>query len=342
MCSLRRLTVAVALSCGALPAAAQTMADQQERVAALSARLGRLVARLDSLQGLDDTVYVDGVGFVVKPEHRARAEEAARLALTELERMLGRADRRLLDGWVSTELRNGWADEDDRARAVADVVRAAGDDRLFALSGRQLRPWIWWWSPEEGDLARAHLDLVTSPSAAATACFEGDIRWCARVLRIETVDDPWTQLLDAADRRVWVANRMRWVVRGPQGEEHAARLRRCVDGRVDKACLDLLHVGWVEFPPLVSAQTMRSVVLVARDVGGEGAYTRLLADTTAPLGDRLAAAAGVPLDSLLHVWRARVGEAAPAGGPVGSIDGWASFALALLAGALSLRSTRWR
>ena len=344
MSSLRhRCAIAAALLGGAVPIAhAQTVVAQRARVAALTTKLRELDASLDSIRRLEDTIEVDGVRFVVKPEHRAEAEDAAHRALAELERSLGTQDRRLLDGWVSTALREGWTDEYGLQRAINKVVAGAGG-KLAELGGSNLRSWASWWNPSEQDLPAAHLDLVTSLSAAATQCFAGSTLWCARVLGIDSLADPWLDLYDAAGRRMFVARRWDWLrwARWRGFAKPAALFRQCVDGRLDDACLHLLHME-VSYRSALPGRGVRSLVLEARVIGGEGTFTRLVADTTAPLGDRLAAAAGVPLDSLLRAWHTRVLAAAPAPTRVGSVSGWMSVLVVAIAGALALRSTRWR
>ncbi len=77
-------------------------------------------------------------------------------------------------------------------------------------------------------------------------------------------------------------------------------------------------------------------------LGGRDAYRRLLANPAAPIADRLAAAAGVPHDSLVTVWRADVIASRPA---TVLLPTW-RFAAALvwmaLFAACGLRSSRWR
>jgi hypothetical protein len=142
---------------------------------------------------------------------------------------------------------------------------------------------------------------------------------------------------------MFIARRWDWLrsARWRGFAKLAALFRQCVDSRLDDACLRLLHMQ-LSYRSALPGRGVRSLVLEARVIGGEGTFTRLVADTTAPLGDRLAAAAGVPLDSLLRVWHARMLEAAPARTRVGSVSAWMSFLVVALAGTLALRSTRWR
>jgi hypothetical protein len=335
------LGLAVA-ACAATAAHGQTVDQQRARVELLAARLASLEARLDSLERLQDTLEVDGVRFVVQPGQRAQAEEAARRGLAELERRLGTADRRLFDGRVF-RLHAGTPGPDWVRRAADAIVREAGHEHLHQMGGRDLQPWGAWWDPEERDLQGAYLDLVTSPSIVAARCFAGGIDACRQLLGIEPVADPWTELFDASGRRIWIARRLGWLrsTTWPGYATRAGLFRRCVDEGEDAACLDLVR----EFPTPAfrgSARTSRSVVFVARSVGGDGTYTRLVADTTAPLGDRLAAAARMPLDSLLATWQQAVRAAEPVPTRVGRVTGWTSFLAVVLAGVLALRSTRWR
>ena len=341
-----RIAAAIVLVTGVVPGVhGQTVAEQRARVTALAAQLHSLTAKRDSIERATDTIDVEGVRFVVPPRAQARAEEVARRALAELERQLGSQDRQLLNGWVSTVLERRFPAADGSRATVATVVGAAGSQRLRDLGGSALYQWSDWWRPEERDLEGAYLDLITLPASGATKCFEGETQACAALLALTPGQDPWQEALDAAQRRRLVAQRLAYL-RSPRGgalmRDRSERFRQCVDGEVDDACLNLLHTYWGTFSSLVSARTKRSVMLVARSLGGEGTFSRLVADTTAPLGARLSAAAGAPLDSLLRAWHARVLEAEPAPTRVGPVAGWTSFLVILIAGALAMRSTRWR
>jgi hypothetical protein len=340
----RMIVLLVATAIAAPNLSAQTIVEARARAAALTAQLRALEATRDSLRRAQDTIDVDGVRFVVKPGNRAQAEQAAHLALAELDSVLGPRDRHLLDGWVSSALLNGWADSAGPRRAVNDVVAAAGDRRLLSLGGLTLRRWGRWWQQDSDDLRGAFLSLVTSPSAAARNCLGGDTHACAAVLGLVPTGDRWLDLFDPAGRRVWVRSRFGWLpaARQPRYQRYAAEYQRCVAENVDAACLDVLHAYSLEAPLLLSTRCQLSVVAVARSLGGDGTLTRLVADTTAPVGDRLAAAATVPLDSLLRVWHERVVAARPPGTRVGLVAGWTSVLVVMMAGGLAMRSTRWR
>jgi hypothetical protein len=328
---------------------AQTVAQHRARVDTLTSRLAGLEARMDSLERLEDTLEIDGVRFVVPPGQQALAADAARRALAELERRYGPEDRRLFDGLV-VRMGGVLVDADRLQQDINPVVVMVGNLRFDARGGSALDAWEGaWWAGSDYDLREAYLGMVTSPSVAATRCFEGDIARCAQILGLEPVADPWTDLFDESGRRIWIARRMGYLEwwRWPTPEAGAARFRQCVEGHVDAACLELVHMtdslpAPVPGPNVLSGSARRSLMVVSRDVGGDGTFTRLLGDTTAPLGDRLAAAAGMPLDSLLATWHARVLAAEPEPTRVGTVAGWTSLLTVVLAGALALRSTRWR
>ncbi|HSE51403.1 MAG TPA: hypothetical protein VLB00_04400 [Gemmatimonadales bacterium] len=110
--------------------------------------------------------------------------------------------------------------------------------------------------------------------------------------------------------------------------------RECVRGDA-RACAHALGVRRSEDPdaggeyyPLVRSD----LLLAALEQGGEGAWTRLMAaDGTVEQG--LAAAAGIPADSMLLRWRAGLLDLQPDRGPLdrsaaGLILGWSALILA--------------
>jgi hypothetical protein len=116
----------------------------------------------------------------------------------------------------------------------------------------------------------------------------------------------------------------------------------CVEGRSADACTALLRrlpARSLE-PPLRNGP--RALVEQALDLGGPDAYDRLMASPHRPLGERLAVAAGVPQDSLVARWRARVIVARPRAVTLTPRGAWAAFVWILVLGALALQSTRWR
>jgi hypothetical protein len=95
-------------------------------------------------------------------------------------------------------------------------------------------------------------------------------------------------------------------------------------------------------PRPLSPGASLSLARLAFAEGGRGAYARLLADSTAPLAERLAAAAQSTPDALLALWHKRMLAARPAQ----VTTPWWGVSLAIawvgVFGATALRSSRWR
>jgi hypothetical protein len=84
-----------------------------------------------------------------------------------------------------------------------------------------------------------------------------------------------------------------------------------------------------EYYPLVRAD----LLLAALEQGGEGAWSRLIGNAGASVEQRLAAAAGIPVDTLLLRWRDGLLALQPDRGPLdlssaGLILGWSAVILA--------------
>ncbi len=121
--------------------------------------------------------------------------------------------------------------------------------------------------------------------------------------------------------------------------------RSCYLGEIS-GCREALSLGGpvdgVGVYPL-DEHARRLLVQVAVELGGEGAYRRLLAPEGAGLEVRLAAAAGVEIDSVLAAWRAEVLESVVHRSPgVDPLTGVASLAWIAAFLFLACRSTRWR
>ena len=137
-----RASVLAILVAATVPAAhAQSVAQEQARVAELTARLRTLDASLDSIRRLQDTVEVESIALVVTAGARPQAEEVLHRALAELDRTLGTEDRHLLDGWVVRGMHGPFSGPDQLRRAVNNLVRAAGAQRLSELGGSKLSAW---------------------------------------------------------------------------------------------------------------------------------------------------------------------------------------------------------
>jgi hypothetical protein len=165
------------------------------------------------------------------------------------------------------------------------------------------------------------------------ACLAENLDGCKRALGVAggAYADQW---FDATDLSHLTQNRSPLP-------PYLDRGRACSGAGSSDDCAVLLRTIPVEYvtPPLERiARELLVYVALAR--GGAGAYERLMT-TAGPIGDRLAAASGVTLDSLVNEWRAgMMRHAAPAPLPAGRV--WMAFAWAILLLYLGVRSTRWR
>jgi len=225
---------------------------------------------------------------------------------------------------------------DDLERTLVSMVGEPLTDARFSrwLGGR-VQPVL--------DTARsrsdAYLQLAVG-SRSGRACFGGDLAQCAVALELNEDSTFYLAAFDVNERRQAV------VESRPIGMVDAVEqvpYRRCVDQRVDSACVAFLSsLGRDQVPRPLTEDARNLLVATALDLGGPGAYDRLMADSTAAITARLARAAGGPIDTVVARWRSAILSARPSdhGIPLSGAlftVGW----VALLATA-AVRSTRWR
>lgn len=209
--------------------------------------------------------------------------------------------------------------------------RALGD-----WLGASLRPDV----RSEHDRATVYVQLVTAPSDASRRCFLGDVARCVDALGL---GDAAAQL----ERWYPSAGERRSIVTGSFAEyfNHgatAAAFRACASGS-DGDCTELLRgLPGGALPRPLGYEARATLVHLALRLGGREAYRRLLANPSGTVGARLAAAAGVPLESVVDRWRRDIIASRPA---TVLLPTWA-FAVALAWTAIfagcGLWSTRWR
>lgn len=231
-------------------------------------------------------------------------------------------------GTTTTELAKWLA-----RRAAMEI--AALQDTSFR---RWLRSGIDLFSDSTRWSASAYVELVTQPWTAVKRCYLGDLDGCRHALGLAPGIDLLDQWYDAEDRRRLVAA----ADEGQFNRAHARERTACVDGGAADACTALLRDVSASYlqPPLPSGPL--ALVGLVLDLGGPGAYTRLMASPERPLAERLSAAAGLAPDSLLATWRARVLAARPEPVTLTAALAWAAFAWVLAFGTLAVQSTRWR
>jgi hypothetical protein len=192
----------------------------------------------------------------------------------------------------------------------------------------------------EREAIDAYITLVASSPEVGRRCFDGDLRACAAALRLNDADSAtllaaWPTALERQD----VAMKLEAYLRHRRNLEG---LLECRAGS-DAACGNLIRtVEPYALPHPLQVEARGLLVHLALYRGGRQAYRRLISDTTSSIGQRLAQAAGIPLDTLLQEWRAVVlaHRPAPVSLPVSTV--LASMGWIILLGYLSTRSSRWR
>ncbi len=219
---------------------------------------------------------------------------------------------------------------------LANIPLAPPDRGLETWLGAPLRPRL----ESTRDFARSYVRLVTTPSHSARLCFLGDIPSCRSVLDLDDSDSSYLQwYASPAERRAVLLRSFADYFNRPAT---AASWRQCIRGS-DADCLQLLRMlPRGSIPPPLDSDAHQLLAHVALRIGGRAAYGRLLADSSVALSERLAAAAGVGIDTLLRQWRAEVLAARPA---VVTVPRWgvpAALGWILLLLGCGLRSSRWR
>jgi hypothetical protein len=213
--------------------------------------------------------------------------------------------------------------------AAQAIWRTQGADVLSWLGGTVPTGGI---SPSEvGDLAA---ELLRTPARPNRACFAGEAKACASTLGIRVGTDTLEEWFEPG---TWprLAEMLGGELNGP---DRAAR-QRCMQQNDLPACRSVLTPGRV-LPP-VSTAGRQYLVQLALESGGPSAFERLTADTGVSIEHRVAAAAGVPTDTLLNRWSAAL-RAVPRGPavPGGELLLWFAWSGLLLA--MALRGSRWR
>lgn len=342
---------------------AQTAEELRARVAILEERWRAAdeVARRVAVPALaSDTLRMGPVTVMVESNdstlvHAARTQ-ALRLLNGDLERDLG-----LLQGLeISIRIRgNQVMDLGPRSDRLArgrplreerrtDDLAAHLVEATYAALDMNNDASLWRWVPSRpvtrnaarSDLARAYRDMATSPFEASAQCLRRDVDGCRRALGLAETSDPLTDWYTQPDRRALVDRANRPDSRFSPA--YAATYDRCVDGGDDAACQASLRALWggLVRPPLPS-NVREALAHRALVMGGDGAYGRFFT-TGGTIEQRLEAAAGVPIETLIRSWRTTLDEAVGAPTAVSWPLGLMSVFWAVALAALGLRSTRWR
>jgi hypothetical protein len=219
---------------------------------------------------------------------------------------------------------------------LSAVPIAPPDPALADWLGTSLRPAL----RGPHDRAAAYVQLVTAPSQAARGCFLGDVGRCEDALGLGAAAGALERWYPSAEERHALVTRAfaDYFNRGAT----AATFRACAAGN-DADCSELLGaLPGSALPKPLASDARATLVHLALSLGGRDAYRRLLMNPTSPMAERLAAAAGTPVDSLVARWRAQVIASRPT---TVLLPVWA-FAVALgwtaVFAVCGLWSSRWR
>src|SRR5437762_2438136 len=188
-------------------------------------------------------------------------------------------------------------------------------------------------------LPATYLELLTAPSATTRRCFAGAVAGCRDAFDLPPTPDPYRRWYGPEERRVIVQQ----VVTGNDVLSVRDLYQQCVTRGDDAACLRLLQRQPLSAIPQPLGDPSRlELVQLALELGGRGAFSRLMAARGQPVDAQIAAAAGMPADSLLLVWRARVLAARPRPVTLNARGAWVALMWGLVFGLLAFGSTRWR
>jgi hypothetical protein len=361
--------LALVLLGSAGPAQGQSLGPLEERVRRLEQRAAALNAKADSVMAAERARWADsleaitdgGFRILAPPELAGTAREAARLAATTLARAFGdsvvlviRQEHFLvfpdavLDS-AHSELRH--------VRGLGTPVLAPADDRVTQLAMNligqvhqvlwqrfdpALREWLA--APLAPTLEPArfpgnsYIDLVTSASPPAGACFGGSMAGCLHALGLERPADPGMAWYSASGRRELVG-RMSQVLRtGASTHQFAS----CVHGHSDQDCQALLRRAAPLIPPPLNPQTRSTLLRLALARGGPEALSRLFHSPGDPIARRLADVAGQDPAVLLREWHRHILAAKPPPTTLTLPQAWTTIMWAGLLVLVALRSSRWR
>jgi hypothetical protein len=327
--------MAVALSVAPIgPADAQTVEQYRARTRRLLDVWSEARVLADSAdQVLRETMDVERIRFgtllvLAHPERALGARLAARSAWSELAQTLGR-DTVLLDGvvfyiperdrpWAAGPIADGRATKVVRTMATRpDILRRQllghVESTLSESVDSIFNAWLHGPIPVSRaipNLEELYVEFITAPSPLVRECRNGDLAACRRALVFINVSDQIREWYDEDGREQLIRGLPGLIRQDPEAAEV------CFDRGWDEVCIAILQGLRSGPPPPLSYSTRASLVSFALQRGGDGAYGTMfdaahhLADSTM-VPHVVAAAAGLPIDTLLSEWRTAVINARP-------------------------------
>jgi hypothetical protein len=317
-----------------------------------AAVLQRMEERLDSMQqaralrdslahrtDYGDTVVAGGFRIATSQRFRPLALAAGEEAWKSLVTRFGSSV--MVQGALPVTTFGGSRSTVPKRPRVEELARGfeqGGAQWIWQTQGAAVLGWLGGGVPtgtispaDVGDIAA---DLLRTPARPNRACYAGETMACAAALGIHLGTDTLDTWFEPS---TWP--RLAGMVYGElNGLERAAR-QRCMDQGDLSACRSILTPARV-LPP-VGVLGRQYLVQLAFESGGASAFERLTADPGVTIEHRLAAAAGVPIDTLLNRWSAslRAVPRGPAAPPQELLLGLAWSGILL---AMALGGSRWR
>ena len=191
---------------------------------------------------------------------------------------------------------------------------------------------------DDRTMERLYVDLLTTPSQSVGRCFAGDLLRCRDALGLTPIADPLTAWYSPAERRLLVIGKKSAFKSAAQRQAHD----RCVDEHAYAVCdrlLRNLHDYKLQQP--LSYEARHRLLRLAVESGGSDGFRRLASGQHRTPEERLSAAAGLPIDTLVARWRTSIMMARPKGQQLSPKTTWASVAWGTLFGILAMGVRRW-
>lgn len=336
--------------------------EQAEREAAVAEAALEERTRLAALtEGAVDTLRVGRLTVLAPPEDAGKARAAFEKIWSEEFAALGSeavprwtftfhvGERAhpiyVAPGPVGRVEAKAWERRAAVERRVRGAVAAAFADELVGLP-------IHGWASDnplfEPDGAAIYRRLVTTPSKAVRSCLAGDTRACSHALGLGVGENPLEVWYTPDERRSLAVSQLsRFYLVNELGSAERFRAAlsetevRCLDQADVDACDALLENRGNGLAPL--AGSMRAtLVWLALQRGGEGAWRRLVESAERTPAETLAYVSGGPLPELVEAWRTWVVAARPTAHAGLGRTGLVSLLWILFFATLASRSTRWR
>lgn len=221
----------------------------------------------------------------------------------------------------------------------ASITRAIGMD----LQGTEVNRWVRNLVRKPDNYSWVYRTLATTPANVTRACLDGEAGACWSALAIDPDLEAFLEWYLPDERRALVRN----MYRGWRREEQPM-FDACLDDGIFEQCDAILtrnsayrYYGPRSMAPL-GGDARITMLWFAVNMGGEGAWDRLVEDPQMSVAEALRYASAATTDELEAAWRAEVLAHRPDAHAGLDTTKWTALFWILLFGALAMRSTRWR